>query len=383
MCMGNRPLTVMNVISGDGRGGSDRLALDISKGLKRAGHRVIWAAPPHCELMEEASAAGLEIYTHYPSGRAGMKGLSALLTFCRDEKVDIVNSHQSSDRHLLLMARLRGIGSKIVFTRHCILSGMPFVGAIYFNAIDMNIAVSNVVKKSLLRGGVFSARAVTVHGGIDIEKFSGPPAEKVQQVRSRYYRIGALNIGIVARYTGGKVFEPDNPTMKGHEFLFRALAALPGDVNVLVLGVWGDRDIENLKAVAEYNGLSPAALTFCDFQRDIAPFYKIMDLNILPSRNEGLGLTLIEAMAAGVPCIGADSGGIREIIDDGVNGFLFAPGDSKALAEKIRILRKDAEIRDRFIRNGKEKVACLFDIDNAVRETEKIFYGLVARSQYY
>jgi glycosyltransferase involved in cell wall biosynthesis len=377
--MGSRPLTIMNVISGNGRGGSDRLALDVSKGLKRSGHRIIWASPAYCELTEEASQAGLEIYDHQPSGRTDMKGLSALLAFCRDEKVDIVNSHQSSDRHLLLMARLRGLGSKIVFTRHCILSGMPFIGAIYFNAIDMNIAVSNAVKKSLLRGGVLPARTATVHGGIDIEKFSAPPEEKVQEIRAKYYRNGALNIGIVARYTGGKIFKPDNPTMKGHEFLFRALAALPGDFNLLVLGVWGDRDIENLKAVAEYNGLSPAALTFCDFQKDIAPFYKIMDLNILPSRNEGLGLTLIEAMAAGVPCIGADSGGIREIIDDGVNGFLFAPGDSKALAEQIRVLREDAGIRDRFVGNGKEKVSRLFDIKRTVRETERVFYDLLAR----
>ena len=144
-----------------------------------------------------------------------------------------------------------------------------------------------------------------------------------------------------------------------------------------MLGVWGDKDIENLKAVADYNGLSPAALTFCDFQKDIAPFYKIMDLNVLPSRNEGLGLTLIEAMAGGVPCIGADSGGIREIIDEGVNGFLFAPGDSNALAEKIRTLREDAGMRDRFVTNGKEKVARLFDIKRTVSETEKVFYDLV------
>lgn len=378
--MGNRPLTIMNLISGDGRGGSDRLALDISKGLKRHAHRVIWGSPSHCELKEEAARAGLEMYDLYPSGGNVMSGLPQLMTFCGDEKVDIVNSHQSQDRHLLLMARLRGLRSKIVFTRHCILSGMPLVGAIYFNAIDMNIAVSEAVKKSLLRGGVSSRRATRVYGGIDIDKFGNPPVEKTEQTRGKYYRSGALNIGIVARYTGGKVFRPDDTTMKGHEFLFRALTALPGDFNVLVLGVWGDRDIENLKAVAEYNGLPPGKLTFCDFQKDMAPFYKIMDLNVLPSRNEGLGLTLIEAMAAGVPCIGADSGGIREIIDDGVNGFLFAPGNSRALSEKIRTLREDAEIRDLFIRNGKEKVERLFGIERTVRETEKIFYGLVART---
>jgi glycosyltransferase involved in cell wall biosynthesis len=374
--MGNRPLTIMNLISGNGRGGSDRLALDISTGLKHRGHRVIWGSPSYCELRDEASAAGLEIYEPYPSEENVLSGLPPLMTFCGDEKVDIVNSHQSKDRHLLLMARLRGLKSKIVFTRHCVLSGLPFVGAFYFNLIDMNIAVSSVVHRSLLRGGVFPKRAAAVYGGIVIDKFENPPAEKVQAARNRHYRSGALNIGVVARYTGGKVFRPDNPTMKGHETLFKALAAVPGDFNVLVLGVWGERDIGNLKAVAEYNGLSPLKLTFCDFQKEMAPFYKIMDLSVLPSRNEGLGLTLIEAMASGVPCIGADSGGIREIIDDGVTGFLFPPGDSNALSEKILTLREDAGTRDLFIRNGKEKVARLFDIKRTVNETEKIFYSL-------
>jgi glycosyltransferase involved in cell wall biosynthesis len=379
--MENRPLTIMTVVSGSGRGGSDRLALDISKGLKRSGHRVIWGSALHCELREEAAAEGLEMFDPYPGENSNMSGLLQFMTFCRDEKVDIVNSHQSRDRHLLLIARLRGLKSKVVFTRHCILSGMPFVGAFYFNLIDMNVAVSDSIKKSLLRGGVSSNRAAVVYGGIDIERFRNVSADKVEQVRRSYCRAGAFNIGIVARYNGGKHFKPYNPSMKGHEVLFRALAAISGDFNVLVLGVWGEKDIENLRSVAEYNGLSPGVLTFCDFQRDIAPFYKIMDLNVLPSRNEGLGLTLIEAMAAGVPCIGADSGGIREIIDDAANGFLFRPGASRDLSDKIRILREDKDIRDRFIRNGREKVSRLFDINRTVRETEKIFYGLVKHSR--
>ncbi len=381
--MGNRLLTIMNLISDNGRGGSDRLALDISKGLKRLGHRVIWGCPSYCDLIEEAAEAGLEIYTPYPSGLVGMRGLSAFIRFCRDEKIDVVNTHHSHARHMLLLARLRGLASKVVFTRHCILSGLPYVGAFYFNLIDMNIAVSNTVKKSLLRGGISANRAVAVYGGIDIDKFSNPQAEKVEMIRNRFSHGGTFNIGIVARYTGGKKFKPDNPTMKGHEFLFGAISSLPGDFNVLILGVWGERDIECLKLVAEHNGLSPQKLTFCDFQKDIAPFYKIMDINILPSVNEGLGLTLIEAMAAGVPCIGADSGGIREIIDNGVNGFLFQPGNSNDLSEKIRILQKDTETRGLFIRNGRQKVVQHFDIKQTVTETEKIFYSLFTKRQKY
>ncbi len=377
--MDSRPLSIINLISDNGRGGSDRLALDISKGLKLLGHRVIWGSPSGCDLTEEAVEAGLEVYNPYPSGEIDMRGLTAFMKFCRNEKIDIVNTHHSHARHMLLLARLRGLDSKVVFTRHCILSGMPYIGAFYFNLIDMNIAVSNEVKKSLLRGGISANKAATVYGGTDVDKFSRPRAEQVEMIRKKFSRNGAFNIGIVARYNSGKVFKPDNPTMKGHEFLFKALASLPGDFNVLVIGVWGGKDIQNLKLVAEYNGLSQEKLTFCDFQKDIAPFYKIMDVNILPSQNEGLGLTLIEAMAAGVPCIGADSGGIPEIIDNGVNGLLFKPGNSRDLAEKIRILQEDAETRSLFIQNGKEKVARLFDIRQTVAETEKVFYSLVTK----
>jgi glycosyltransferase involved in cell wall biosynthesis len=278
---------------------------------------------------------------------------------------------------MLLMARLRGLGTKIVFTRHCILSGIPYVGAFYFNLVDMNIAVSNVVQKSLLRGGILPHKAVAVCGGINIEQFKTSPEETVRQVRNDYCREGAFTIGIVARYSSGNNFKPSHPTMKGHEFLFRALSSFPGAFHVLVLGVCGHRDIETLKLVAEYNGLEPDTLTFCNYQKDIAPFYKIMDLNVLPSANEGLGLTLIEAMAAGVPCIGADSGGIREIITNGVNGFLFAHGNCKDLSEKIHLLREDKKLRDLFIKNGSDKVARLFDIERTVSETETVFYRLL------
>jgi glycosyltransferase involved in cell wall biosynthesis len=378
--MGNRPLTLLNLISGNGRGGSDRLALDVSKGLALLGHRVIWGSPSDCELNEEAFAAGLEHFDPYSRNSEQISGPRSFMRFCKEEGVDIVNSHHSKDRHLLFAARLRGLTSKIVFTRHCILSGIPLIGTFYYNLVDLNIAVSNAVKESLLRGGVWQKKVAMIYGGVNIEKFSNPPRDEVLRIRHKYCREGMFTIGMVGRYCGGKDFRPGNPSMKGHEFLFRALSALGGNFQVLLLGVWGDDDMGNLAKVAEYCGLSADRLTFCDFQKEIAPFYKIMDLNVLPSKNEGLGLALIEAMAAGVPCIGADSGGIREIISDELNGLLFMHGDSRALAEKIRIMRDDGTRRELFVSNAKETVK-RFDIRRTVEETERVFYGLMKESK--
>jgi len=84
-------------------------------------------------------------------------------------------------------------------------------------------------------------------------------------------------------------------------------------------------------------------------------------------------------MASGVACIGADSGGIREVITNGTDGFLFKAGDSEDLAEKIGILRKDRELRESFILKGKEKVREKFDIEKTVLETERVFYHLMQK----
>ena len=375
--MENRRLTILNLISGNGRGGSDRLALDVSKGLKQRGHRVIWGAPAFCELNEEAAAAGLELLAPDSPDAQGGTGVRHFMRLCDREGIDIINSHHSKDRHLLLTARIRGLRTKTVFTRHCILSGMPYVGTFYYNLMDMNIAVSRAVGDSLLRGGVWRSKAAVVYGGIDIPRFSSPAGEEVDRIRRTYRREGAFTVGIVGRYTGGRKFSPENPSMKGHEFLFRALSGMGDDFQVLVLGVWGDEDIRDLGQVAEYCGLPAGRLTFCNYQKEIAPFYQIMDLNVLPSKNEGLGLALIEAMAAGVPCIGADSGGIREIITDGVDGLLFRHGDSRELSGKIRIVRDDKNKRDLFVKNAKRKVKERFDIEQTVEETEKVFSGLM------
>lgn len=375
--MANKPLTILNLLSDEGKGGADRLALDIAKGIKQRGHRVIWGCPENSCLIDEAVNAGLEIYNLYPSGSRDLKALPDLIKFCRQEHIDIANAHHSHGRLILVLARLLGLHTKVVFTRHCIKKEVPYIGSFFYNFIaDMNIAVSKAVRKSLLKSAIWHRRAVTVYGGIEQDKFKNIPAKTIHQLREKYACRGAFNVGIVARFHAGRNFHPRQPTMKGHEFLFKALAGLNISFHVIVLGVWVESDIDNLKLVAGHNGLAADKLIFCGFQKDIAPFYKMMDV-VLPSANEGLGLTLIEAMAAGVPCLGTDDGGIREIITNGVNGFLFKKGDSADLDDKIKTLSENKTLRDMFILKGHKKVKEMFTIENTLSETEKIFYGLL------
>lgn len=364
----------MNLVSADGRGGADKLAFDMSRGLQRRGHKVIWGSPSNNIFLDKARESDIDIYRLDLKDDKDMSPLRDFLRFCNAAQVDIVNAHHSPGRHFLIFAKFLGLKSKVVFTRHCIAASIPLVGMFFYNFfVDANIAVSQVVRKSLLRGGILPGKVSTVYGGVNIDSFQNVKEEKVEGYRKRFARRGAFNIGIVARLGLHKGYRTDKPTMKRHEVLFRALAEIKEDFNLLVLGADG----KYLEIIANDNGLDPAKIIFCGFQDDIAPFYKIMDLNVLPSPSEGLGLAIIEAMAAGVPCIGADSGGIKEIITDGENGLLFRPGDYRELAEKIRVPMANRALREKFIANGEETVRKHFAIDKTVDNIERAFYALM------
>src|SRR5258708_2871331 len=85
--------------------------------------------------------------------------------------------------------------------------------------------------------------------------------------------------------------------------------------------------------------------------------YKGSDLFVFPSEmNETFGQTFVEAMSCGLPVIGANTGGIPEIISDSYNGYLVTPNDSSLLAQRIETLLSDNAIRDKFIKNGVKTV---------------------------
>ena len=375
-----RPLRLMSMLSGTGMGGADILALDFSIRLHRMGHHVIFCCPPDNILIKKAEEAGLEIKP-LEQKRQGVTDIGSLrdfIRYCAGKKIDIVNSHHSMGRHFLSAARLLGLRSKskIVFTRHCLRGGVPFTGFFDNLTSDLNIAVSNHVRRSFLLGGMLPGNIVTVHGGVDIEKFENVPEEKIEEARKKYIHPGAFNIGIVGRFHETEPFlKQGKPSMKRHEVLFRALATIKEyGFNLLVIGPSDPRSLEIMKKLAGLCGLNESALTLCGFQEDVAPFYKIMDLNVLPSPREGLGLAVVEAMAAGAPTVGAGSGGIKEIITDGVDGFLFRPGSSDDLARKIKLLLGNAGLRISFAQKGRRKAGELFDIEKNSKKLEEVFY---------
>lgn len=181
------------------------------------------------------------------------------------------------------------------------------------------VADARLVAEALLRAVPFS-RPQIVPNGIDTACFS--PGDRAA---ARH----ALGLPAAARLVGtaGRL-----ESVKGQDLLIDALAELPGDVELAVAGDGSCR--AGLERQAGRLGLG-GRVHFLGHVEDIVTFYRALDLFCLPSRAEGLPLSLLEAQACGVPAVVTDVGGMREVLSPDAS-CAVAPGDSAALADALK-----------------------------------------------
>lgn len=167
---------------------------------------------------------------------------------------------------------------------------------------------------------------------------------------------------------------------KGQDVLIQALAYLKNDLsNVRVEFVGKGTSQELYTQLAERLGVSDKCAFIGALQRTEL-FNHLADsaATIVTSRSEAFGLVNIESLAVGTPVIASSVGGIVEIIRDGVDGFLFPPDDPKTLAEKLKELLSNADLRETMSRNAREHFLNTFEQSKLVREQADWFERIVA-----
>ena len=226
-------------------------------------------------------------------------------------KIDIVHTHLStSSVNGCMAARLAGI--PCVATVHGMSGKLSFVFA------DHLISVSEGVKQHLISQGIQPEKITKVYNGIEV------PVEVISKSESRTkFGIpqGALVLGTVARLT----------PMKGIEYSLRAFAeivkALPNAVYMLV----GDGDhSDRYKALAKELGIE-SSVFFLGYQSQVFEPLMAMDIFLFPSLKEAMGISVVEAMAAGMPVVSTNVGGLPEVVTEDM-GILVPPEDAEAMA---------------------------------------------------
>jgi len=143
--------------------------------------------------------------------------------------------------------------------------------------------------------------------------------------------------------------------------------------------LYGDGDLENVREAIVAAGVEDKVHVcgWIDGNRKDEAFRQA-DVLLLPSYNEGLPISVLEAMAYGLPVLVTDVGGIPEAVEDGVNGFLLCPGACEQLASRMEELASEPELRRRMGKVGHEIAARKFALSVIVRQLEGLYDELIA-----
>jgi len=352
------------------RGGQNQVLLTVN-GLRAIGERAALVAHPDGELRRRA-AEGLDLVPIAP--RTEMD-LTAAWRFARVIKrlaPDVIHAH---DPHGVAMASLalslgasasHGRAPALVASRRVDfhMKGNSFSRWKY-RQVDCFIAASEAIRQMLLADGVPAERTVTVHEGIDVDHVLAAPPVNVHEAFWLPHR--APVVGNVAALV----------PHKGQRYLVDAAHLVVREVPDARFIILGEGELrQHLEKQVHEHHLEKHVL-LPGFRTDVLGCIKAFDLFVMSSVTEGLGTSLLDAMACARPIVATRAGGIPEIVEDGVNGILVAPRDAAALAAAIVRALKDEGLRRRMGEAGFARVRERFTVERMVSETANTYRRVV------
>ena len=298
-----------------------------------------------------------------------------LVRLLREEKVSALHAHCFDPTLVgLIAARLARV--PFVFTRHHSDHNIR-LGKKWHTAIDgwcarranHVIAVSEVTRRIMIEiERVPSSQITVIYNGM--EPLAEPRPENAEKLKQE---LSLADERVVLML--GRLHEE-----KGHRFLFDAAPEIISRVGPTVFLLAGDGpDRCQLEEYALARGLQNQ-VRFLGRRDDVADLISLSSVVVLPSLAESFGFTLLEAMSLGRPVVGSTAGGIPEVVADGVDGLLVAPGQSQELAEAICHVLKNPNIAETMGEAGR-KNAARFTFGRMIRGYEAVYERVLDTSE--
>ena len=202
-----------------------------------------------------------------------------------------------------------------------------------YRQVDCFICASEAIRQMLVSDGVPAARTVTVHEGIDLERVASAPAARLHEELFLPHQAPVVgNVAALVPHKGQRHFVEAAALVVRKVPDARFVIAGEGELRPTLERLIKERHLEKHVFLA-------------GFRPDVLSLHKAFDIFVMSSITEGLGTSLLDAMAAGKPIVATTTGGIPEVVVDGETGFLVPPRDDRAMAEAIVTLLKDSAQR--------------------------------------
>ncbi len=339
-------------------GGYEAFLTQLAKEAKKRGDHLFFLFPsPPCQEMEEVlEKTGVEyrVVPGWASGKERLKQSNKALLFYliglfKRERFDLVDLHFCQPGCIFLIASyLKSISrkTKVVVHIHHEIREPTSLWKRYFSRIkmvswvvDSLVVLSGKAKDVLSLRGVPPKKLVAIpNGARDATGWLSKRTRPVPLSREEKREVSILSIASLRK-------------IKGIEYLLLAFQKVCEEVSNCCLTIVGDGPEEsNLKNLSVKLGVN-RKVSFAGLRKDIFHFLNEADLFVLPSLREAFSLSVLEAMSASLPIIATRVGGLPEIIADNQNGLLVPPKDITALADAIKKLALDHQLRQKM---GKE-----------------------------
>ena len=345
------------------RGGQRQVLLTVL-GLRERGHRTVLVAHPEGELAARASE-GHDLIRLAPRAEVDLHAGWKLSRIVRELKPDVVHAH---DPHGVALASLAlsfmttGNCPRLVASRRVAFHLKSHAFSRWkYHQVHCFIAASNAIRQMLIGDGIDPARIATVYEGIDLHRVQAEPAVNIHA--ELWLPTHAPIVGAVGALT----------QEKGHRYLIEAASLVVRDVPDARFVILGEGELRaSLERQIKELHLDKHVL-LPGFRADILSFIRSFDVFVMSSLFEGLGTSLLDAMALSKPTVATDTGGMPEVVAHGETGLLVPPRDARELAAAISKLLKDPERRARMGRAGLKRVTRLFSADEMVEKTLAVY----------
>jgi len=370
----NHGLTrVLHLVSSGGLYGAEQVILNLARDKDTVSyvgalHNI---HSPNLDIIDVAKKRGLRGVVFKSRGRIDVRTIIEIRRFLKDNTIDILHTHGYKSDIVGVLAVLSG-KTKWVATNHVwhpmngklrLYEGIDALALRFANRV---VAVSDEIREDLIRANVPPPNIRVVYNGIDIGRFS--QSNSVEALKS------TLGVGLqefVVTMVGRL-----SPEKGQRLFLEAASRIASGKENVKFLIVGDGPMEEELRGEASRLNLDGRVI-FTGFRTDIPAIYALSDLVVNMSSIEGLPLTVLEAMASGVPVVAARTGGIPTVIRDDETGLLIDSYDVGALTRAISSLIDNGPKRQQLAAAACELVTMNHSTERMCRAYREVYQEIL------
>ncbi len=364
--MEKNKIKIIYILNSFALGGAEKLVLDLCRNIDKEQFEIaVCSVVGGGHLEKEFRKLDLPVTRFEKKTKLGLGVLRQLIKYLKKEKPDIVHTHLFGGDAWGRFAAIINRVPVIISTEHSINLDEGWlkrqIKFIFSWFTDKIIAVSKTVKDNSIKLNKIKPDKISViYNGIDIKKFSFRGFQPIDLVKT-------INGVIVARLE----------EVKGHKYLINALPLIIKKYPDFVLNIVGTGSLEKeLKEQVNNLNLQDKVI-FWGQRLDPENILPKMDLFILSSLWEGLGVVLLEAQAVGLPVITSDIPGIKEVVEDNKTGLVFKPQNPHDLFKNLDKLLSDAELQKKIVENAHKQIKEKFTVEKMINGYSDLYLELI------